>query len=112
MFCALSTVWNFSHKQDIHYGGARQTDNICFPPVMFLKVANNDEDISILRELVHTETLRAEHASRILAKYVKRAVAADQAAGSSDGNGGLKTGPRSRESILQDSSRRATSRAR
>ncbi|CAM9392230.1 unnamed protein product [Ascophyllum nodosum] len=76
------------------------------------KVANNDENISTLRELVHTESIRAEHASRMLAKYVKRAVAADQAAGSSDGNDGLKTGPRSREGILQDSSRRATSRAR
>eukprot|EP00903_Cladosiphon_okamuranus_P008626 g8272.t1 len=48
------------------------------------KVASQDEDISSLREAVHTESLRAEHASKMLAKYVKRAAAAaDAAAGAS-----------------------------
>ncbi|CAN0010056.1 unnamed protein product, partial [Pylaiella littoralis] len=47
------------------------------------KVASQDEDISSLREAVHTESLRADHASKMLAKYVKRAAAAaDAAAGS------------------------------
>lgn len=48
------------------------------------QVASQDEDISSLREAVHTESLRAEHASKMLAKYVKRAAAAaDAAAGAS-----------------------------
>ncbi|CAM9546463.1 unnamed protein product [Ectocarpus sp. 4 AP-2014] len=48
------------------------------------KVASQDEDISSLREAVHTESLRAEHASKMLAKYVKRAAAAaDAGAGAS-----------------------------
>ncbi|CAM9129976.1 unnamed protein product, partial [Scytosiphon promiscuus] len=36
------------------------------------KVASQDDDISSLREAVHTEGLRADHASKMLAKYVKR----------------------------------------
>lgn len=44
------------------------------------QVASQDEDISSLREAVHTESLRAEHASKMLAKYVKRAAAAADAA--------------------------------
>lgn len=49
-------------------------------------MASHDEEISSLREAVHTESLRAEHASKMLAKYVKRAAAAaDAAAGASEG---------------------------
>lgn len=49
---------------------------------VFVQVTCQDEKISSLREAVHTESLRAEHASKMLAKYVKRAqIAADAAAG-------------------------------
>lgn len=78
------------------------------------QVTSHDEDISKLTELAHTENLRVEHASRMLAKYVKRA-AADVAAGVSDGNGARLSGPGpgSRGATSRYSSRRApTSRAR
>lgn len=63
---------------------ARQPLTIRYVCHSNIQVASQDDDISSLREAVHTESLRADHASKMLAKYVKRAAAAaDAAAGAS-----------------------------